>query len=148
MITAQIAIIGKLRASEAIQTALGFTVETPGNVFEEQNFDIVDISYPRIQVGNSGEAPLAPRQQQVSASNGKRRNTVYFNIHIFSNKSTSLEAGTIDQLIREELDGCQINNESVTINLCEFESFVSGDRDAETGIWHIVTRYKLIAKVK
>lgn len=148
MIQIIMAIIDHLRKDTALMTKLGYTVEAPNGVFENQSFNLNEVSYPRIGIGTSAEKIYHP--QQVIKMAGKSKATTYFDVNIFSNSSTSLETGEIEQLILERLEGVKIEYDGLLFSGQAQKEGVTQPpaRDNETGIWHTIIRYSVVARIK
>lgn len=143
MIEAKKAIIAALRNSSGVQTALGNT--SPDSVREAQGFVINGAVYPSIAVAVSTEKPHSV--EQVASIGVNQVNDVYLDVHLFSKQKTSSQLGTIDYQVRKALQGANLTSGTLRCFLCEYDSLLTQDRDQDTGVWHQVSRYHLIASL-
>lgn len=142
----QEAIIAKLLNSTNLKVAMGVSPSATGGVYEDQGFTVKDVTYPRVNVGINTDNPMNA-QQTGGALAGKQNHKVYIDIHIFDNSTSSKRGGQIDQVIRQELEGADISYPGLKVGYIEMDSVVTKERDTETGIWHYLVRYALIARV-
>mgnify|MGYP000903191362 CR=1 FL=1 len=142
------AIIDHLRKGEALMIKLGYTLASPDGVFEDQSFNLNSVKYPRIHIGINVDNPM--HAQQVLKMAGKSKTVFYFDIHIFSNTSTSLESGEIEEIVRERMESVKISYSGVIFSgQAQKESLVQApQKDPETGIIHTIARYKVIARIE
>lgn len=145
MTAVQTAIINALRNDAATYAALGSPVAANKGIAESQNFQVGKQFFPFVAVGITTEKPMAA--QQTALFGGKRITEVYAEVHVFSKKMTSSESGTIEQSCRQLLDGKNLTQSGLSCYLCEFDSQVQRERDPDSGLWHTVTRYHIIARL-
>jgi hypothetical protein len=153
MILVQEAVINKLLNDPNVKMAIGVSQSATGRIREEQGFNAKKMSYPCVSVGLGPDTPMNA-QQIGGALAGKQNHRVFVDVHVFDAPDTSSgqgmtskRLGNIGQKIRESLEGARFDYPGIRVCYCEMESVVIQERDPETGIWHQLTRYALIARV-